>query len=193
MIKTLKTPSEHTSSFKYVNCTVGGSDVKLLIDLGARVSVLNHDFLNMLEWQPVVKRSSTRLTTYTGGIITTIGEVQLPVRYDSISFENFTFHVVRSGDSLMGVDLFDALGFRILDHRSCTIAHISSNSSDSSIKQRFPVLIQYDPTKKIKDFRHMPEINTNIPFFRQKLRRLPQSMVDPVCKILKQMVADGIL
>ena len=185
--------SQSERPFKYIQCVIGGQPTQLLIDIGAKVSVLNKDFLDSLEWQPVIKRSQQKLSTYTGDAITTVGQVLLPVLYGSTTINSFTFHVVRNGENLMGVDLFDRLGFHILDHTSTTISTVQSSSSIQSILHKYPEIARYDPTKKIKFYSHLPNINPDIPFTQQKLRRLPQTMLDPVCKKLKQMEADGIL
>jgi len=59
-------------------------------------------------------QASHRLKSYNGGNISVTGCVELPVQVNSQKLESFTFYVVPNGQLLMGVDLFDAIGFRIV-------------------------------------------------------------------------------
>ncbi len=64
VIKTVSSrDTERSSSFKYIDCSVGGRDVKLLIDLGAKVSVLNREFVNSLESKPLMTTYLIQHTT----------------------------------------------------------------------------------------------------------------------------------
>ena len=98
---------------KYVRGRISGRRVDLLVDSGAKISLLNCSFVNSLWRSPRYELSNVKLSTYTGSPINVIGTVRLNVNFRSQELTSFPFHVVRSGNNLMGKDLFDALGFRI--------------------------------------------------------------------------------
>ena len=85
----------------------------MLVDSAAKVSLLNIGFFNSLQHKPHLSKSNLKLTTYTGFSVSVLGTAQLPVKYQSQEIQQFPFHVVRRGGNLMGIDLFDALGFNI--------------------------------------------------------------------------------
>ena len=110
--------SETDSGFKFVSCAVNGKQITLLVDLGVKVSILNLAFINSLQPRPVFSRSTVSLTAYGGSQIPQLGTVQLSVHYASQHIASFSFQIVRFGQALMGIDLFDALGFRIQEPNS---------------------------------------------------------------------------
>ena len=50
---------------------------------------------------------------YAGSQIKVLGRVKLPVRYRECRLPEFQFNVTASGTDILGLDLFDALGFQI--------------------------------------------------------------------------------
>ncbi|XP_062513453.1 uncharacterized protein LOC134189228 [Corticium candelabrum] len=92
--------------------TVANHSLKILIDLGAKVSVLNQP-----TWQRCFsaysRSATTQLIGYDGKSIKALGKVSLPVQYDHQPSTTLKFFVTSKDSNLMGVDLFDHLGFNI--------------------------------------------------------------------------------
>ena len=61
--------------------------------------------------------------------------IAVPVNYKGIKLNNFTFYVAK-GKSLMGVNLFDKLGFKLFDPTSTHIHMIVDK--DNAYKHLYP-------------------------------------------------------
>jgi hypothetical protein len=90
---------------------VAGIPIDLVLDLGAQVSIVNRAqyetlLKNFVKLRPAVQT----LRTYSGQPIACAGCIVVPVALGAIHLPSFSFHVTVNGDSIMGVDLFDALG-----------------------------------------------------------------------------------
>ena len=108
--------------FRHVKLWIGNRMQELLMDSGARVSVINRKMINSLSPKPVVDSSNGRnLITFTRSPIPIDGVVKLPVRYQSTSIPAFEFFVVKSGNPVMGTDLFNRLGFKVFDSNNIEI------------------------------------------------------------------------
>ena len=81
MISTISQQPE--GILKYVRCTVAGHLPIMLVDSGAKVSLLNIGFFNSLQHKPHLSKSNLKLTTYTGFSVSVLGTAQLPVKYQS--------------------------------------------------------------------------------------------------------------
>ena len=114
-----------------------------------------------------------------------MGTITVPVAYKDVRLDSFTFYVT-GGKSLMGVDLFDALGFRLQDS---TGAHI--HLFDSDIKAQYPTL--FDSFGECLGYCHAPRIDPSIAPKAQALRRLPFSVREEVSTELHRLEADGII
>ena len=182
--------AEGDSQFKFVDLIISGKSTTLLADLGAKVSILNSKFIRSLHDKPQYSFSKIKLSTYTGSPVRIRGLVHLSVKLRSKIIPSFPFYVVEEGDNLMGVDLFDALGFKVT---SPEIGILASIESKHPVLQQFPSLVKSDPTKSIRHFSHQPNLNPNILPVAQKMRRLPLALNEEVCKELNRMEADGVL
>ena len=94
---------------------IGGRQTCLFMDLGAQVSVLHVSVVKSLRRMTEIKATSRKLQAYGKAEIAMLGTVRLPVSYRHIALSAFEFVVVSNGNSLMGLDLFDALGFEVRD------------------------------------------------------------------------------
>ena len=119
--------------FRHVKLWIGNRMQELLMDNGARVSVLNRKMISSLNPKPVVHSSNGRnLITFTNSPIPIDGVVRLPVLYQSPFIPSFEFFVVKSGNPVMGTDLFNRLGFKVLDPNNVEIpASVNSVRSTS--------------------------------------------------------------
>lgn len=93
------------------------------MDLGAQVSVLNVGLYKRLRAAARIEPTTRKLQAFGGTEIQTLGTVKLPVSWKNVELPSFEFFVVRRGNSLMGIDHFDAFGFRVTDpaENVCTI------------------------------------------------------------------------
>ena len=116
-----------TGEFKTVCCLLNNVNVNLMIDLGAKVSLINYAIYNKCFSNIKLERSNVRLTSYDGTDIESLGCLYVSVQYESNTLPRFCFNVSAEGKSIMGVDLFDALGFNVLDSVGKYIAMVSSD------------------------------------------------------------------
>jgi hypothetical protein len=137
-------------SFKRVNCYLADVRTDLILDFGAEVSILAR---SLYECSPLVsfplRPADVTLRAYNGQPIECLGRITIPVTVGQVKLPQFTFYVTSKSDSMMGVDLFDALGgkvqlgrTRIVNEPATGVASISpdlSPSSQSSVKlSQFP-------------------------------------------------------
>ena len=97
--------------FKKLVCVLGKSTISLIVDLGAKVSVLNQRTCSESLGDCSVSPSSMKLVSYEGSSIKVIGEIHIPVQCGKHKLGESPFYVTSSGANIMGVDLFYALGF----------------------------------------------------------------------------------
>uniref|UniRef100_A0A1I8IWC9 CCHC-type domain-containing protein n=1 Tax=Macrostomum lignano TaxID=282301 RepID=A0A1I8IWC9_9PLAT len=103
----------------FCECRLGGQLIRLQIDCGAAVSLLNMEtFKKSFARHPLLP-TSTKLEAYGGSAIKTIGKVELPVTFNGIRTEA-TFYVADKGANILGRDLFQALGFKIFQDALAT-------------------------------------------------------------------------
>ena len=135
---------------KYVRCRIRGRTLNLLIDSGTKISLLNSSCINSLLDSPRLDPSNVMISTYTRIPINVLGTVRLNVNFRSQEITTLPFHVVRSGNNLIGMDLFDALGIRLsTPETASTIATVftSPRHGDSSVSQ-FEIHKSIQPTQR---------------------------------------------
>ena len=98
-----------SGAFKTVICRLNNRPAELLVDLGARVSIINRQTFNDLQLSKLDKPDAV-LRAYGGRIIKCMGAVHASVELNGHVLPRFKFFVTVEGPSIMGVDLFDALG-----------------------------------------------------------------------------------
>ena len=105
-------------AYKRCDCQLGEEVVSLVVDLGAKVSVLCRatycQGLSHYQLHP----PDRRLLRYAGRSIPLLGMIFVPVRYRGVYLTDFPFYVAKEGTDLLGMDLFEALGFQIALDRS---------------------------------------------------------------------------
>ena len=182
-------------SLKYITCRIAYKPVNLLVDSGAKVSLLNVSFLNTLRYQPQLYPSTVKLTTYTGSPVQVLGEVRLRVNHNSTELSSFPFQVVKHGGNLMGIDLFDALGLRITESDSDrTIATLSfPKNATNPILAKYPNITKITAGKIVKRFVHEPTINPQVQPITEAQRRVPLVYSEKVIAELKRMEKEQVL
>ena len=183
-------------TFKRVQCKVDNETVNFLLDLGARVSILSHKFYMEHLKHVKVQPAKAILRTYSGQVIPCIGCVSVPVQYSNCSALTFSFFVTEQGESVMGIDLFDALGGSASFGPTTFVsdAHMTSSVSAamSSVSlDEFPSLVKVGGT--LRGFVHRPRVNPSIAPVQQHFWHPPQAMREPIARELLRMEAEGVI
>ncbi|PAA56643.1 hypothetical protein BOX15_Mlig004385g26 [Macrostomum lignano] len=169
----------------FCECRLGGQLIRLQIDCGAAVSLLNMEtFKKSFARHPLLP-TSTKLEAYGGSAIKTIGKVELPVTFNGIRTEA-TFYVADKGANILGRDLFQALGFKIFqgDNRVMSI-------SETTIERDFPGI--FDGLGRSKSFIHRTKIDASVKPVSQPMRKLPIGLKDEVTSEISRMEQQGII
>ena len=96
------------------SCHIEGVEMQFIVDLGDKVLVINQQTFQQ-KFKGLSLGPSTTLSAYEGSIIPVLGQVTLSVSFAGRQSSPFSFYVTTKGANLMGVDLFDRLGFQIVD------------------------------------------------------------------------------
>ena len=125
---------------KRVNCFVDNVPLELIVDTGAKVSIISKTHYSKYLCDHKLSKPVLSLRNFDGKPITCLGCITVPVHLGDKLLPAFTFYVTEFGESMMGVDLFDALeGTVEICHRQ--IQAISSTVNSSSVQlAQFPNL-----------------------------------------------------
>ncbi|KAG1938438.1 thy-1 membrane glycoprotein [Pimephales promelas] len=129
---------------------------------------------------------SASLCGYGDSKIDLVGSLQVTVGYGTKLVPSFTFHVARRGANLMGLDLFSALGFSLVDTKGAAILTVST-----SWQQKWPSL--FEGLGCLTAFAHQPLLNPAVTPVIQPLRRIPLAFRDGVSVELKLLLDSGII
>ena len=177
--------STKSGNFKHCNVEVGGNALPLVIDVGAKVSILNAKFYHENLSQYPLKPANVPLQAYDGSGISVLGTVSVPVQYKHVRLEHFTFYVT-NGQSLMGVNLFDKLGFKLHDPKGERIQTVAED-----YMTRYPSA--FAGFGECIGYCHAPRIDPRITPVSQGLRRLPFSVREEVSSELKRLESENII
>ncbi len=173
-------------SFKACSVRLNDVCIPLLLDTGASVSLLNMQTYNTFFGALTLSAPSASLCGYDDSKIDLVGSLQVTVGYGNKMVPNFTFHVARRGANLMGLDLFSALGFSLVDTKGAAILTVST-----PWQQKWPSL--FEGLGCLTAFAHQPLLNPAIKPVIQPLRRIPLALRDGVSAELKQLLDVGII
>jgi hypothetical protein len=109
---------------KTVCCSV--NDVILMLDPGAQVSLLSKATFEQYFVNIPLRVPQLELQTYDGSSIKVLGCIRCSVQYGDVILHNFTFYVATSGRAVMGIDLFEALGFKMISPAGATISAVET-------------------------------------------------------------------
>ena len=169
--------------FKTCSLELADTMVTLIIDIGGKVSILNDSFYRKhFSGYPLHPPEGT-LSTYDSSEIPLEGIIHLPVTYQSETIQNFPFSVTQSGSSLMGLDLFDQLGFQV-SKNGVIIQSVDIVSAFPSVFTGFG---------KIAKFVHRPRVKPEVTPVSQGLCRFPLSVREEMSRELKRLQDDGMI
>ena len=149
----------------------------LLIDLGANVSIINESTFKEHFSSQKLDSPSQRLVCYNNEEIKVLGVVRLSVQYQEQRVESFPFYVTSRGASLMGIDLFNRLGFQVT-HNGVPVKSVELASKFPEAFREFGKVIGYN---------QRPNVDTTVKPVSQKLRRLPLTLREEVSKELRRL------
>jgi hypothetical protein len=89
---------------KSVYCSINNTNIKLLIDLGAKVSLISRATYDQYFSDIRLNKPAIQLVSYDGSGIVTLGCLQYSVRYNNVFISDFTFLFTATGRSVMGID-----------------------------------------------------------------------------------------
>ena len=183
-------------AFKQVRCNLAHVPVDFILDLGAKVSIVSRaqyesSFQRLNRLQP----SDVTLRTYNGQPIACLGRIRLPVSLGETHLSSFTFYVTEKGDSVMGVDLFDALGGSVRLGDTSLVSHpvnaVTSSSTSTVSLADYPMLTT--GFGRLKGFVHRPHIDPSVRPVQQKFYHQPLALRQPVSDELRRMEREGII
>ncbi len=180
--------SINTNSAGFSTCAVNIAEscIPLILDTGAKVSLLNMStydrFLPHLPLQP----PSLNLFGYGSSAIDVIGLIHAPVQYDNKALPNFPFHITRHGSNILGLDLFMSLDFSLLDNKGAQILTVSC-----PWQQEWPTL--FEGLGCFTAFTHQPLLDPTVKLVIQPLRRIPLALREEVTAELIKLQAEGII
>lgn len=157
--------------------------------------MLNQDAFCKMPSRVRVVSSVNRLQNFSEKIITNSGSISVPVRYSGKRFKNIKFFIVEQGASLLGQDLFDRLGFRIVDRQDSGIRSVeaqparlpsasrpsdSANSDENAFFDQHASLFKANMRKFMKGSVQKPFVNSLVPPVAQALRRVILELISIV-------------
>ncbi len=183
-----------------INCKVGGVAIDLILDLGAKVSIIEQKFYDrFLSEKFKLSPSSLVLRTYSGEPIECRGFFTAPVQIKGSHQHNARFFVTTCGRSIMGVDLFDAFRGTVMlgDWHIISQSAVADdvfpvvNTVTTVSLDDYPVLLK--TSGMLKGFIHKPHIDPAVRPTQQKFWHPPLAMRAPIEAELRRMEAAGVL
>ncbi|ROI15715.1 hypothetical protein DPX16_20253 [Anabarilius grahami] len=168
-------------SFKLCTCRVGTALIPLLVDTGAKVSILNKCTYDRFFSHIPLEAAAKPLLGYGHFPISTLGVARLPVRYDQQCAPAIKFCITRKGANIMGLDLFLALSFTVSDARGLHVLQFATSWPD-----RYPQL--FNGLGHMTGFVHQPTVDLSVRPIIQPLRRIPLALRDVVEAELHHLV-----
>ena len=178
-----------TLEYRQCVCELAGVSLSLVIDLGAKVSVLSkRSYDRWFSWSKL-EPANRKLVGYAGSPIKVLGKAKLPVRYRRCQLAEFPFYITDKGTDILGLDLFDALGFQICwdpeelgSHSVQAVDLLNDGVTKGGWSRRWPRV--FSGLGKANHFVHCPLVNTTVPPIMQPLRRLSLALRERVAEEL---------
>ena len=154
-----------------------------MIDLGVKVSIINESLYKKFYLEYPIGTPKPTLLSYDNGRINVLGVVYLPVKYQEEAIDSFPFYVTRQGRSLMRIDLFNQLSFKV--------THNGTEIQTVEFAFKFPQA--FGEFGKISKFVQRPRIAPIVKAVSQKLRRLPLSLREEVSRELHHLEEQDVI
>ena len=205
IVSTVLTTQTGQGKLKLVASVVNGRPIGLVVDLGSKVSILSKRFYDSAMTSLPLQPPDIVLRAYGGPVIPCVGMVRASVRVENLHLSEFNFYITTSGPSLMGVDLFDALGGSasvaglVLANQSASAQSVASvaaqsmtSSTPSSVRlEDYPVLLKAGG--RLKGFKHRPLIDKTVKPVRQKFWHPPLAKRKAIEDEIHRLEADDVI
>ena len=178
--------SSGRAPFKTCSLMVGDVTLPLLLDTGATVSLLNLATYTQFFSHEPMGQPTTTLRGYANSKIDIVGSLQLPVKYGEKTLPLFRFNIARHGTNLLGLDLFNSLGFTLLDTAGSEIHTVTI-----PWQQQWPML--FSGVGCLDVFAHQPLLDPQVTSVIQPLRRSPLALRDDISSELQSMLDGDII
>lgn len=185
-----------TTSFtkQSVTCEIHLAHVptKRLVDTSSSVSILPKDVYRRHFHSYKLECLNTTLLDYSGKDIPVLGKFDAPVQFAQRR-STCTFHVVRTGVAVMGLNAFCALDIQ-LNFAPPTGGQVATVSARNlpEITQDFPHLFS-EGLGHAKGFVHKVKTKDSVAPFQQKLPRLPFAVREKVSEELVKLEHSGVI
>jgi transposase InsO family protein len=195
-VSSVKSSTSTVGEYKHVACRLNGVETRLILDLGAKVSLLNGDLYKRYFSGCRLHQPDITLYSYNGGRICCSGYVNLDVKIGDVTIPQFRFYVVKTGESMMGVNLFDAFGGKI-HIGTIQILNVPTQPSMQSTTMstvsltEFPTLLKEFGT--LKGFCHRPMVDPTVKPVQQKFWHPPIALRESISAELHRLETAGII
>ena len=170
-----------------VKSIIFDNEISMQIDTGARCNVISQNVLRQMKIKTALKKTDSKLKSYSGHIIKPIGSIRLPCYFNSNIFE-IEFQVIdQKAPTILGSETCQKVG---LVKRMYNLENPIENIDNSDIEMEYSDLFQgigHLPGK------HKIHIDPNVTPVVHPPRRIPISMRDKVKDELSRMVKEGII
>ena len=133
--------------------------------------------------------SHVTLSAYSGAPIPCLGRVFSTVRLDDRVVYQFPFYITERRASIMGVDLFDALGGSIF----LADANIVTKSSVIATVRPEQISVALKASGTLKGFEHRPMVDPSVRPVQQKFWYPPLARREPIAAELRCIDASGVI
>lgn len=174
------------ATFRHCTCRVGGASILLLIDTGAKVSLLNEATYGCYFSHVPLDVAANSLSGYGNAPISTLGVACLPVEYNCQRAPDAKFYITRTGANIMGLDLFHALNFSLTDAGGLRVLQVTTSWPD-----RHPKL--FEGLGCMSGFVHQPTLDSSVRPVIQPLRRIPLALRDAVGEELRRLAKADVI
>jgi hypothetical protein len=150
-------------------------DVEFVLDTGSSVTIMNEKVMRENFPNASLIAAPLKLVSYSGQQLDVIGCLQAEKTGKHVCNVKVNIYIVRSGTTLLGMDMITALNVKI--------AGGTVHTAESECPK----------FQCIKGFVHKIKVNTDIKPVQQKLHRLPLSVRDAVADEVQRMLREGII
>ena len=170
-----------------VHSSIFDQDIPMQVDTGARCNVISQSVLQKLKFKTALKKTQSKLRSYSGHSIKPIGSVKLPCQFRNDIFD-IEFQVIeQKAPTILGSETSQQIG---LIQRMFKLDNPVENIDNSDIQRDYS-----DVFKGIGCLpgKHKIHIDSTVTPVIHPPRRIPVSMRDKVKNELSRMVKEGII
>ena len=157
------------------------------IDTDVRCNVISQDVLKQMKIKTALKKTESKLRSYSGHTIKPLGSIKLPCYFNNNICEIEFQVVAQNATTILGSETCQKFG---LIQRMYNVEKSVENTDNSDIQNEYSDL--FDEIGRLSG-KHEIQIDQNVTPLVHPSRRLPISMRDKVKDELSRMVKEGII